>query len=101
MPFFYYFKLTQSLTVLNMVNSEFGVFNAIQIPGDFFGPEEMFLSTCCPSFFADHGSAAACFQAVAVASVLSVPSAEASVAGVVCGSPGPHIPLPPSSVLAQ
>lgn len=35
MPFFYSFKLTQSLTVLNMVNSEFGVFNAIQIPGDF------------------------------------------------------------------
>lgn len=84
-----------------MVNSEFGVFNAIQIPGDFFGPEEMFLSTCCPSFFTDHGPAAPCFQAVAVTFVLSVSSAEASVAGVVCGPPGPHIPLPPSSVLAQ
>ena len=38
MPFFYCFKLTQSLKVLNMVNSEFGVFNAIQIPDDFFWP---------------------------------------------------------------
>ena len=47
MPFFYYFRLTQSLTVLNMVNSEFGVFGAIQIPGGSFGPEEMFLSMCC------------------------------------------------------
>ena len=34
MPFFYYFKLTQSLTVLNMVNSEFGVFNAISKKGN-------------------------------------------------------------------
>lgn len=101
MPFFYYFKLTQSFKVLNVVNSEFGVFNAIQIPDDFFGLEEMFLSMCCLLFFTDRGSAAPCFQAVAMASVLSVPSAEASVAGVVFGSSGPRISLPPSSALAQ
>ena len=66
MPFFYYFRLTQSLTVLNMVNSEFGVFGAIQIPGGSFGPEEMFLSMCCLLFFTDRGSAAPRFQAVAM-----------------------------------
>lgn len=58
----------------------------------FFGPEEMFLSMCCLLFFTDRGSAAPCFQAVAMASVLSVPSAEASVAGVVLDLLAPTYP---------